>query len=241
MPGLYKDEGIVLRTIKLGEADRIVTIFTRHLGKVRAVAKGVRKTKSRFGGRLEPFTRVNLMAYQGRSGLDTITSVDVIEAFSELRKDLDGLTTAAVLSEVVEKITPDREQALPTYQLLVHGMRALDDGRGSTLVPAFLIKLLAESGFNPELERCAGCGDAAFLGGFSPSFGGAICEGCWPQDQDAIGVSPDRIGAMRNLLAADFGQHLDEETVTEVTYLLRRYAEFHLERPLRSLGMLRAV
>lgn len=241
MPGLYKDEGIVLKTIKLGEADRIVTIFTRQLGKVRAVAKGVRKTKSRFGGRLEPFTRVNLMAYQGRNGLDTVTSVDVIEAFSELRKDYEGLTTAAVLAEVVEKITPDREQALPTYQLLIQGMRALDEGKGATLVPAFLIKLLAESGFNPELDQCAGCGEDAFLGGFSPSFGGAICEGCWPQDQDAIGVSPDRLASMAHLLANGFGHHLDGETITEVTYLLRRYAEFHLERPLRSLGMLRAV
>ena len=241
MPGIYKDEGVVLKTIKLGEADRIVTIFTRQLGKVRAVAKGVRKTKSRFGGRLEPFTRVNLMAYQGRNGLDTITSVDVIEAFSELRKDLDGLTTATILSEVVEKITPDREQALPTYQLLVQGMRALDDGKGATLVPAFLIKLLAESGFSPELDQCAGCAEQVFLGGFSPSFGGAICETCWPQDQDAIGVSPDRIEAMSRLLGQDFGLSLDDETVTEVTYLLRRYAEFHLERPLRSIGMLRAV
>jgi DNA repair protein RecO (recombination protein O) len=240
MPGLYKDEGIVLKTIKLGEADRIVTIFTRSLGKVRAVAKGVRKTKSRFGGRLEPFTRVNLMAYQGRSGLDTITSVDVIESFSELRKNLDGLTTAAVLAEVVEKITPDREKALPTYALLVEGMRALDD-RKSAIVPAFLIKLLAVSGFSPELDLCAGCGEQSFLGGFSPSFGGAICETCWPQDQDAIGISPDRLGAMSRILSADFGSPLDQETADELTHLLRRYAEFHLERPLRSLGMLRAV
>lgn len=241
MPGLYKDEGVVLKTIKLGEADRIVTIFTRQLGKVRAVAKGVRKTKSRFGGRLEPFTRIDLMAYQGRSGLDTITAVDVIEAFPELRKDLGGLTTAAVLAEVVEKITPDREQALPTYSLLVEGLRALDDGKGATLVPAFLIKLLAESGYSPELDSCAGCGNQAFLGGFSPSFGGAICATCWPEDQNAIGASPDRFEAMGQLLAAEFGWALDPEVTDEITHLLRRYAEFHLERPLRSMGMLHAV
>src|SRR5918999_4872407 len=103
MPGLYKDEGIVLKTIKLGEADRIVTFFTRQNGKVRAVAKGVRKTKSRFGGRLEPYTRVELLIYRGRS-LDTITQADIIDPFRGLRHDYDRLWSAAALAEIVEKI-----------------------------------------------------------------------------------------------------------------------------------------
>src|SRR5687767_14179182 len=117
MPGLYKDEGIVLKTIKLGEADRIVTIFTRSNGKVRAVAKGVRKTKSRFGARLEPFTWAHLMIYRGRN-LDTITAVDIIRSFDAVRTDYRSLTSASALVDVVEKITPEREEAGSTYSLL---------------------------------------------------------------------------------------------------------------------------
>src|SRR4051794_4601752 len=107
MPGLYKDEGVVLKTIKLGEADRILTLFTRRNGKVRAVAKGVRKTKSRFGGRLEPFTNVSLMIYAGRS-LDTITSADILTSFREVRGDYARLTAAAAMAELVDKITLER-------------------------------------------------------------------------------------------------------------------------------------
>src|SRR5918911_4675878 len=110
MAGLYKDEGVVLKTIKLGEADRIVTLFTRHNGKVRAVAKGIRKTKSRFGGRLEPFTRAQLVVYRGRT-LDTVTSADILTSFKEVRDDYARLTSAAALAELVEKITPDREHS----------------------------------------------------------------------------------------------------------------------------------
>src|ERR671938_517608 len=101
MAGLYKDEGVVLKTIKLGEADRIVTLFTRDNGKVRAVAKGVRKTRSRFGGRLEPFTTVSLLIHRGRS-LDTITSADVVSSGRAVRADLARLSGAAVLADLVD-------------------------------------------------------------------------------------------------------------------------------------------
>jgi DNA repair protein RecO (recombination protein O) len=110
MPGIYKDEGVVLKTIKLGEADRIVTLFTRDNGKVRAVAKGVRKTKSRFGGRLEPFTSVALIVYRGRS-LDTITAADILTPNKGVRATYGRLTAAAALAELVDKITPERERA----------------------------------------------------------------------------------------------------------------------------------
>src|SRR5918995_3499580 len=125
MPGLYKDEAVVLKTIKLGEADRIVTILTRSHGKVRAVAKGVRKTKSRFGARLEPFTQVDLMIYRGRRDLDTITSADIISSFDALRTNYKRLTAAAAMVELVEKITPDRERSFPIYDLLLAALRAL--------------------------------------------------------------------------------------------------------------------
>ncbi len=241
MPGLYRDEGIVLKTIKLGEADRILTVFTRDNGKIRAVAKGVRKTKSRFGARLEPFTRVELLIYRGRKDLDTITSADIVDSNPGVHRDFDSLASASAMAEIVEKITPDREEAFSTYSLLVAGLAALADNRGASVLPAFVVKLLAVAGFDPELTSCAGCGGRGPLGGFSPSMGGAVCESCWREDPDAIGVSPDRLILIGDLLHADFGYRMDVSLVDEVTQLLRQYAEFHLERPLKSLQMLRAV
>ena len=236
MPGLYKDEGIVLKTIKLGEADRIVTIFTRSNGKVRAVAKGVRKTKSRFGARLEPFTQAQLMIYKGRS-LDTITSVDIVRSFDEVRTDYRCLTSAAALVEVVEKMSEEREQSLSTYSLLRAGLEALGSGPCDSIVPAFLIKLLSISGYHPQLTVCAGCGATTGLGGFSAALGGAVCEDCWRTDRDAERLGGERISVLNRLLAEDFGADAGD-VAGELTQLLRRYAEYHLERPLKSLHLL---
>ncbi|MFN2390078.1 MAG: DNA repair protein RecO [Actinomycetota bacterium] len=240
MPGLYEDEGIVLKTIKLGEADRIVTLFTRRNGKVRAVAKGIRKTKSRFGGRLEPFTRVHLMAYKGRKDLDTITSVDILTSFKEVRDDYRSLTAASSLAELVEKITPDRERASSTYGLLLAGLDALAAGRGATTVPAFLVKLLSISGYHPQLKVCAGCGGARPLGAFSPSLGGAVCEPCWEDDPDALRLSGDRIVFLGRLLSEEFGVTGPPDGIADVTRALFRYAEYHLERPLKSIHLMPA-
>lgn len=243
MPGVYRDEGVVLKTIKLGEADRIVTIFTRENGKVRAVAKGVRKTKSRFGGRLEPFTHVRLMLYRGRGELDTVTSAEIVEPFTRIHGRFSELTSAAVLVEVVEKITPDREQAFSTYALLLGGLRALadEDVVPGSVVSAFLLKLLSLSGFHPQLAVCAGCDGDGPLGALSPSLGGVLCEGCWREEPESFGVSVDAIQVMRDLMRTDFGFIAEDRVLAEVTQALRSYTEYHLERPLRSLQMLRAV
>jgi len=238
MPGLYKDEGVVLKTIKLGEADRIVTLFTRDHGKVRAVAKGIRKTKSRFGARLEPFTHAAVLVYRGRS-LDTITQADILTSFHEVRDDYVRLTAAAALAEIVEKVTPERERATSTYRLLVEGLEALRAGKGATVVPAFLVKLLSISGYHPQLSTCAGCGEtSAGLGGFSPALGGAVCASCWREDRAALEVSIDRLRLLARLLDRDFGEPADADEAGELTNVLRHYAEYHLERPLRSLRLL---
>ena len=235
MPGLYKDEAIVLKTIKLGEADRIVTLMTRSHGKVRAVAKGVRKTKSRWGGRLEPFTHVDLMLYKGRGDLDTITAADIRSSFDVIRTDYERLTAAASLAELVDKITPDRESAGNTYALLLAGLRALLQGRGDSIVPGFFVKLLSISGYHPQLGVCAGCGTNARLAGFSAELGGVVCEDCWNEDERAMRLSPEGIALLERLLSSDLGAPADPADAGEVTGVLRRYAEFHLERPLRSL------
>ncbi|MFN2525706.1 MAG: DNA repair protein RecO [Actinomycetota bacterium] len=237
MPGLYRDEAVVLRTMKLGEADRIVTLFTRAHGKLRAVAKGIRKTKSRFGGRLEPFTRAQLMLYRGRD-LDTVTAVDIIDSNKSVRDDYSRLTAAASLVELVEKITPDRERATSTYALLVGGLQALSEDKGTTVVPAFLVKLLSICGYHPQLSVCAGCGEEEALSAFSPPLGGALCRACWSEDESALRLPGDRIDLLRRLLGGEFGEPGDVDAAVEITDALRRYAEYHLERPLRSLQLL---
>jgi DNA repair protein RecO (recombination protein O) len=238
MPGLYKDEAVVLKTIKLGEADRILTLMTRAHGKVRAVAKGVRKTKSRFGGRLEPFTRVDLMLYRGRKDLDTITSAHIVTSFDSVRTDYSRLTSAAALADIVDKITPDRERAFRPYALLIGALEALSEGRGGTVVPAFLIKLLSISGYHPELRACSGCGATNRLGGFSPALGGIVCEDCWEDDDTAMRMPPEQIAFLSRLLASEFGERASAQETEAVTDALRRYAEFYLERPLRSMHLL---
>jgi DNA repair protein RecO (recombination protein O) len=236
MPGLYKDEGVVLKTIKLGEADRIVTIFTRYNGKVRAVAKGVRKTKSRFGARLEPFTHVQLLIYRGRE-LDTITGADILAPFKEVRTDFTRVTAAAAVAELVEKIMPERERALSVYDLLLAALGSVARG-AENVVPAFLVKLLSVAGFHPQLSVCAGCGGAGGLEGFSPALGGVVCLTCWEEDDGAWRIGSDRVALLGTLLTSEFGCASDPAAAREVTDALRRYAEYHLERPLKSLHLL---
>lgn len=235
MPGLYRDEGIVLKTIKLGEADRIITVFTRGHGKVRAVAKGIRKTKSRFGGRLEPFSRVDLMLYKGKGALDTVTAADILTSFDEVRADYARLTAGAVVVELVEKITEEHARSFSIYQLLLGGLESLAAGRSDNVVPAFVVKLLSISGYHPQLQVCVSCGTGAGLAGFSPVAGGAVCESCGRLDRSAHRLAPDRIALLRSLLASDFGHPSDPRAALDVTAALRSYAEYHLERPLKSL------
>jgi DNA repair protein RecO (recombination protein O) len=163
----YRDDGVVLRTQKLGEADRIITLLTRQNGRVRAVAKGVRRTKSRFGARLEPFTHVDLMIHPGRS-LDVITQAEVIRPYgAQLAGDYPRYTTGIAMLETAERFTPmEKEPALRQFLLLIGGLRALgeteEDAREPRLVlDAYLLRSLAVAGYAPALEECAKCGARA--------------------------------------------------------------------------------
>jgi DNA repair protein RecO (recombination protein O) len=161
---VYRDDGIVLRTHKLGEADRIVTLLTRRTGRVRAVAKGVRRTKSRFGARLEPFTHVDLLLYTGRS-LDVITQAETLRPYGEpLAGDYPRYTTGTAMLETAERFTPvEKEPALRQFLLLVGGLRALGDGNHDPrlVLDAYLLRSLAVAGYAPALDECAICGTLA--------------------------------------------------------------------------------
>jgi DNA repair protein RecO (recombination protein O) len=234
--GLYRDEGVVLRTIRLGEADRIVTLVTRAHGKVRAVAKGVRKTKSRFGARLEPLSHVSLLLYEGRE-LDIVTQAESLDHFRAIRDDLDRLARASSMLEVVDQVAQEREPSPRLYQLLVGGLRALAASDNPLVGAAFFWRLLSLEGAHPLLDQCAACGSVEDLVAFDLAEGGALCRRC----RRGVPVSPDALALLRRVLGGGLADALNEAPgppATELEHLANRSMEHHLERRLRSLHVL---
>ena len=178
---LYSDEAVVLRTHKLAEADRIITLLTREHGVVRAVAKGVRRTSSRFGSRLEPFTHVALQLYEGRN-LDTVTQAVTRAPFGErITVDYDRYTASSVMLETAERLVAvEREPSVQQYQLLVGALRSMVSGehRPGDVRDAFLLRSLAVAGYAPSFEACTRCGLVGEQPSFHPAAGGVLCVNC---------------------------------------------------------------
>ena len=235
---LYRDTGVVLRTYKLGEADRIVVILTAEHGKVRAVAKGVRKTKSRFGGRLEPLNHVSLLLYEGRE-LDIVSQADMIDTPAPLLADLDLLTQGLALLEAVDQVAMDREPAPALYRMLVGALRTLEERPSPLVVPAFYWKLLVAEGVRPELDACVGCGErepVVALVAFDMAEGGVLCRSC----RSGRPVSAEALRITRMILGGQLNAALGEEpslATPEVGHLATAALEHHLERRLRSVAM----
>jgi DNA repair protein RecO (recombination protein O) len=181
MPGPFKTEAVVLRTFRYGEADRILHLYTAERGRVGAIAKGVRRVKSRFGGRLEPLFRVNLVLHQGRGELCTVTQVETVAAHPALRERRDSLERASQACDAVLRLLDSEEPNPPAYNLLCRELQLLDAEPAAATrahALAFRLKLLLAAGFAPELAACATCGDREHVGGFSASAGGVVCPGC---------------------------------------------------------------
>lgn len=235
---IRSEQGIVLRSYPFGEADRVVVLVSPNRGKMRTVAKGVRKTKSRFGGRLEPFTHVDVVIYEGRQ-LDTITQVSVIDPFAHLRLDLDRVMAAGMMVEAVDAVAQERQTSHRLFLLLHRGLKALDQGGGGRdLASAFLLKLAGVVGVEPSLTRCASCGNADSLERFSFSGGGAMCSNC--QTEGAVRLRPGLTSYLAGLAAADlaFMPETDPAMSGEAMGVARRFVEFHLDRRLGSLAVL---
>jgi DNA repair protein RecO (recombination protein O) len=179
--GSLKTEGIVLRSLRYGEADRILHLYTPDRGRVSAIAKGVRRAKSRFGGRLEPFFRLNLVLYEGRSDLLTVTSAETLAGHPRLREDAAALDGAARACEAVARVFDDGDPHRGVYHLLANELALLDgapDKAGRANALAFRLKLLLAAGFAPHLSSCASCGEPDHLVGFSGAAGGVVCGSC---------------------------------------------------------------
>ncbi len=232
------DQGIVLRGYPFGEADRVVVLLSPNNGKLRTVAKGVRKTKSRFGGRLEPFSHVDLVLYEGRN-LDTITQVTMIEPFHHLRFDLDKVVAAGTMVEVADAVAQEDESSIRLFLLLQRGLRTLDTGSlHPDLVTAFLLKAADVVGVAAQLDQCAGCGRPDELTRFSFSAGGVLCERC--RTAGAYALRPGLTDYLAQLAGSDLGEMptVDESFSREAMGVARRFVEYHLERKLQSLAVL---
>ena len=181
MPGSLKTEAIVLRGIRYGEADRILHLYTPERGRVSAIAKGVRRSKSRFGGRLEPFFRLDLVLYQGKSDLLTVTSAETIAGHPRLREHGGAIDGAARACDAVSRLFGDGEPHPGVYHLLSNQLALLDrdpQRASRALSLAFRLKLLLAAGFAPHLASCASCGEPEHLVGFSGAAGGVVCGAC---------------------------------------------------------------
>ncbi|HYI35335.1 MAG TPA: DNA repair protein RecO [Thermoleophilaceae bacterium] len=191
MAGSFKTEAVVLRSIRYGEADRVLHLYSPEHGRVGAVAKGVRRTKSRLGGRLEPMARVRLVMHRGRGELCTVSAVDTVHAHAGAREHWTALQHATQACDAVLKLFDSTDPNPPAYNLLCNKLALLHaepEAASSARMLAFRLKLLLAAGFAPELSACASCGETEGLGAFSPAAGGVVCAACeagsFPLDAD---------------------------------------------------------
>jgi DNA repair protein RecO (recombination protein O) len=231
----YRDRGVVLRTYKLGEADRIVVLMTEAHGKVRAVAKGIRKTKSKIGARLEPMSHVEILLYKGRE-LDIVNQVELISSSAKLHYDLDRLTQGISMLEAVDHIASDREPAPHLYTMLVGALQSLADQASPVVVAAFYWKLLAAEGMSPQVRECVGCAQTDDLVAFDIVQGGAQCRSC----RTGVNISPHALQLLQQVLGGQLHVALAEEASVasgELTRLATQAMEHFIERRLRSMSM----
>jgi len=244
---VYKTEAIILRHQALGEADRIVTAFTREYGKLRLVARGIRRTTSRLGGRIEPFTHVRLLLARGRS-MDVVAQAEVVQTFSGLREDLLRSAYGSYIAELVERFLPERDKHETVFDLVRHTLEALEAVREDDVeVEAlwFALRLASDLGYRPETESCVECarplprdvGRPATSWMFSPSLGGALCPGCSAHDPDALAAAPGVLAICAYLLRFGAGMpsrlKIPPVQRADLARLVQHHLEYRLEGRLR--------
>lgn len=232
----YRDQAVVLRTTNLGEADRIITLLTREHGQVRAVAKGIRKTTSRFGARLDPLNLVDLQLHKGHN-LDTVTQVETVAAFGAVAvADYSVWTLGQAMAETAEKLT-DHAPATQQFLLLVSGLRALVAGEHDPgmVCDAYMIRSMAVAGWGASFDNCALCDEPGPHRWFSISSGGAMCKNC--RLPGAATPSVETLKLMGALLAGDWhaADEADPRVRIEATGIVNASLQWHLEREVRAL------
>lgn len=236
---LYRDAAIVLRTHKLGEADRIITLLTRGRGLVRGVAKGVRRTKSKFGARLEPGMVIDAQLYEGRN-LDTVTQVDVLAPYGDhITRDYTAWTAMAAMLETAERVTEGVENSTPQFTLLAGALATLaaGDHDPSLVLDAYLVRAVATAGWAPSFRDCAKCGDPGPHRAFNVAAGGCVCSAC--RTAGSVAPAPATFELLGALLEGDWGvaDASEPHHRREAGGLVAAYVQWHLERGVRSLRL----
>ncbi len=244
---LYRTEAIVLRRLNVGEADKILTIYTPHRGKLRVVAKGVRRTTSRLGGYVELFTQARLLIAKGRN-LDIITQSEPVQIFRALREDLNlyGYTTYAV--ELLDRLTEESIENFPAYQLLTETFEALAAGHDPNVtLRAYELHLLNYMGYRPQLQQCVRCQAELkpMANFFSPEMGGVLCEVCGGIERRSLELSLDALKVLRYLQRNPFASgprlRLSDELRRELERVMRAYTRYLLERDLKSAEFIHTI
>lgn len=241
MKGLYREQGIVLRGYKLGEADRILSVFTQSSGKIRVVAKGVRQTKSRIGSRLDPFNHVDLQLYAGRD-LDIVNQVEIIGRYPRLRDDYQAFMAASAIVDTVDQTTADRDRNVGLFLLFKSALEALQEGCSDPglLAYAFLAKASSIAGVRPMLDRCVGCGASSPVA-ISFVSGGVVCPSC--ADPADPRVTAELLEMWLSLLTEDWPAlssfDVDQDLQTEVSALLLGFVGWQLDNRFRAFDLLR--
>ncbi|GAA5184853.1 DNA repair protein RecO [Rugosimonospora acidiphila] len=237
---LYRDDAVVLRGQKLGESDRIITLFTRRHGRVRAVARGVRRTTSKFGARLEPFGHVDIQIAEGRS-LHSVSQVEAIDLYGKrLSDDYPRYTTASAIAETAERLTPiEEEPALRLYLLTLGALRVLSEGSHATslVLDSYLLRAMGLAGWAPALADCAVCGTEGPHRAFSVPAGGCVCPECRPPG--SAHPSPATLELLSALAVGDWpvADAAEAGPRREAAGLVAAHLQWHLERGLRSLPL----
>jgi len=247
IPRVYRAEAVVLRQRRLGEADRIITLYTPQLGKIEAVAKGVRRQTSRKAGHLEPLMFSSLLLAHGQS-LDVITQSETIEGFQPLRQELRRLAYGLYVAELVDRFTEPRSENYPVFRLLLETLQRL----AGTDVPELTVRffelhLVGQMGYRPQIERCVACSAALapVTNAFSAAQGGVVCPACFHANVGLWRLSVTALKVLRLLQRGSFVEasrlKLSSELSSELELLLRGYIRYVLDRSPRSVSFLDAV
>ena len=228
----------MLRSIRYGEADRILHLYSEDRGRLGAIAKGVRRVRSRLGGRLEPLARVQLVLHAGRGDLCTISAADTVDAHSRLRERRSSLERAGEAADAVLRLLDAGEPNRPAYNLLCHELGLLDrepEAASRSQALAFRMKLLLAAGFAPELAACAACGERTELSAFSPSAGGVVCPAC---EAGSFPLSRDAHAFMVDALARPLSETSEapEAALAQVDRALVETLEHHAHVRLRRVA-----
>jgi len=232
----FTTEALIIGSMRYREADRIVNLYTRDRGRLGAIAKGVRRLKSKTGGRLEPFSLVRASFHSGRGSLYTVTGVETLRTFQGVRDKLFRMEEGARLFSAVRKLFPEEEASVEAFNLLVRGVAQLaetaDAAAAANVVLATRLKLLTLLGYAPETKRCSFCEAEGPFPGYSPAQGGVVCQGCWAGETgEAFALSGGALATLQVLmdkpLAELEGLDIDERAAAEVEQVLTQTLAYH--------------